>query len=82
MGWRLGNFAVRDGGGKLLFVAHHHSEDERSEITQPYERLPLRFHDGVSMHGHAVQMFAFIGRKPYCGKGLSDSDPRGAPSDH
>lgn len=62
-GWRSGNFAVNDAAGNLLFIAHHHSEDEIRQITSNYEKLELNSHSSLSMNGHRCQMFEFIGRK-------------------
>lgn len=63
LGWRPGNFPVRDASGKLSFVAHHHSEEELQEITRPYQVLYLGFHSSLSMNGNECKMFEFIGRK-------------------
>ncbi|MFN3650357.1 MAG: class I SAM-dependent methyltransferase [Armatimonadota bacterium] len=62
-GWRQGNFAVTDSSGRLLFVAHHHSDDEIEEIQAGYTALNLEFHGAVSMNGNACRMFRFIGRR-------------------
>ena len=64
LGWRTGNFPVRTPSGSLLFVAHHHSEEELKEITTPYESLHLTYHKSLSMNGNECRMFEFIGRKP------------------
>jgi len=62
-GWRTGNFAVPSKEGDTLFVAHHHSTEEITEIANPYERIFLNFHDSVSLNGHACRMFEFLGRR-------------------
>ena len=64
LGWRDGNFAVHDAAGRLLFVAHHHSEQEIAEITASYRQIRLRFHNSLSMNGNRCRMFEFIGKKP------------------
>lgn len=63
LGWRKGNFAVNDKAGHLLFVAHHHTDEEINEITSPYTKLELNFHKSLSMNGNECEMFEFIGRK-------------------
>ena len=63
MGWRPGNFAVDDQQGQLLFVAHHHSEEEVAAIARSYEQVLLEIHDLVSMNGNACRMFKFLGRR-------------------
>ena len=63
LGWRSGNFPVRTPSGSLLFVAHHHSEEELKQITVPYETLHLTYHMSLSMNGNACRMFEFTGRK-------------------
>jgi 2-polyprenyl-3-methyl-5-hydroxy-6-metoxy-1,4-benzoquinol methylase len=63
LGMRPGNFLV-ESDGKTLFVAHHHSDPEILEITEPYETLSLASHDSVSMNGNACRMFRFLGRRP------------------
>lgn len=62
-GWRAGNFPVSDASGKLLFVAHHHSDDELQEIAAPYEELYFGVHLSLSMNGNECKMFELIGRK-------------------
>jgi SAM-dependent methyltransferase len=62
LGWRTGNFPVRDQNGRLLFVAHHHLEDEINNLESGFERLRLRFYESFSMNGNACSMFEFIGR--------------------
>lgn len=64
LGWRTGNFPVRTPSGGILFIAHHHSEEELKQITAPYETLHLTYHKSLSMNGSACKMFEFIGRKP------------------
>ena len=63
MGWRWGNFAVSDAAGQPLFVAHHHTPDELSEIIAPYTRIDLNYHRSLSMNGNECRMFEFIGRR-------------------
>lgn len=64
LGWRKGNFAVRDRDGRLSFVAHHHTRPEVEELTAPYSVLTLDYHTSLSMNGNQCEMFEFIGRKP------------------
>ncbi len=64
LGWRPGNFAVEDGEGEILFVAHHHSPEELARIEAPYERRLLRFYDSLSLNGNRCSMVEYIGRKP------------------
>lgn len=59
-----GNFHVHDSAGNLLFVAHHHSEQELELITGEYHLVQLDRFEGISMNGNSVNMFEFIGRKP------------------
>ncbi len=61
--WRDGNFAVHDSEGNLLFIAHHHSDEEITEITSQYHQLELRFYNSRSMNGNPCRMFEFIGRR-------------------
>ncbi|HEX8163564.1 MAG TPA: class I SAM-dependent methyltransferase [Pyrinomonadaceae bacterium] len=63
LGWRTGNFAVNDKAGRLLFIAHHHSEQDLEEITSPYSQLELNFRKSLSMNGNECEMFEFIGRR-------------------
>jgi SAM-dependent methyltransferase len=63
LGWRYGNFAVNDASGHLLFVAHHHSEEELQEIMSPYSQRSLHFYKSLSMNGNECNMFEFIGQK-------------------
>ena len=74
LNWRPGNFAVRDTFGKIMFVAHHHTQDELRRIMAPYETLRLRIHEGLSMHGNPVEMLEFLGRKPTEKRLLPDAD--------
>ena len=62
-GWRSGNFAVPAKDGGLLFIAHHHSAEELSEIMNPYEKIFLNIHDSVSLNGNACRMFEFLGKR-------------------
>jgi hypothetical protein len=62
-GWRSGNFAVNDAQGKLLFVVHHHSQEELKHIAEPYAQLGLTNHLSRSMNGNECRMFRFLGRK-------------------
>jgi cyclopropane fatty-acyl-phospholipid synthase-like methyltransferase len=62
-GWRSGNFTVNDAQGKLLFVAHHHSQEELEHIAEPYVPLDLTSHLSRSMNGNECRMFRFFGRK-------------------
>jgi ubiquinone/menaquinone biosynthesis C-methylase UbiE len=63
VGCRYGNFDVKDRSGNLMFIAHHHSEEELAEIISPYEKQHLEFHKSISMNGNECIMFEFIGRK-------------------
>lgn len=63
LGWRAGNFAVNGQDGQLLFVAHHHSEEELELIASRYQKIFLDIHDSLSMNGNACRMFEFIGRR-------------------
>jgi cyclopropane fatty-acyl-phospholipid synthase-like methyltransferase len=62
-GWRAGNFSVPAIEGGTLFVAHHHTMEEMTEMTKPYEELFLNFHDSVSLNGHTCRMFEFLGKR-------------------
>ena len=62
-GWRTGNFVVPGKDGGLLFIAHHHSEEELSEIMKPYEKLFLNMHDSLSLNGNACRIFEFLGKR-------------------
>lgn len=62
-GWRTGNFAVPAKNGGLLFIAHHHSAEELSEIMNPYEKIFLNIHDSVSLNGNACRMFELLGKR-------------------
>ena len=62
-GWRPYNFAVNDKNGKLLFIAHHHPEDELNDIIRPYSKMSLHFQKSRSMNGNECNMFEFMGRK-------------------
>ena len=62
-GWRTGNFAVPAKDGGLLFIAHHHSGEDLSEIMSPYEKIFLNMHDSVSLNGNACRMFEFLGKR-------------------
>jgi hypothetical protein len=62
-GWRSGNFAVNDAQGKLMFVAHHHSQEELQQIAEPYVQLDLTSHLSQSMNGNECRMFRFLGQK-------------------
>ena len=62
-GWRTGNFEVCDKKGKVLFVAHHHTDEELKEIMCPYENVLFAEHRSLSMNGNPCRMFEFIGRK-------------------
>ncbi|MGH9543778.1 MAG: class I SAM-dependent methyltransferase [Terriglobales bacterium] len=62
-GWRTGNFAVPAKDGSLLFIAHHHSAEELSEIMNPYATIFLNIHDSVSLNGNACRMFEFLGKR-------------------
>lgn len=61
-GWRRGSFAVNDGSGGRLFVAHHHSDEELQEVLAPYDELALTFESTLSMSGNRCRMFKFLGR--------------------
>ena len=63
LGWRTGNFAVNDSEGQLVFIAHHHSEEDLEQIARPYEKVFYQVHESLSMNGNLVRMFEFIGRK-------------------
>jgi cyclopropane fatty-acyl-phospholipid synthase-like methyltransferase len=62
-GWRSGNFSVNDAQGELLFVAHHHSQEELEQMAEPYIQLDLSSHLSRSMNGNDCRMFRFLGRK-------------------
>jgi cyclopropane fatty-acyl-phospholipid synthase-like methyltransferase len=62
-GWRPGNFNVNDPSGKVLFVAHHHTQVELEQIMEPYTRLDLSCHISRSLNGNECRMFRFLGRK-------------------
>jgi SAM-dependent methyltransferase len=62
-GWRTGTFAVPGREGGTLFIAHHHSIEEITEITYPYQEIFLNFHDSVSLNGNACRMFEFLGKR-------------------
>jgi len=64
LGWRCGNFSVKTSTGELLFIAHHHSEEEVSAIVAPYQRVHFSIHESLSMNGNACRMFKFLGRRP------------------
>jgi hypothetical protein len=42
-GWRTGNFAVPGREGGMLFIAHHHSMEEITEITYPHPKSISKF---------------------------------------
>lgn len=63
LGWRHGNFSVKTSTGELLFIAHHHSEEEVAAIVSPYQRVHLSMHESLSMNGNACRMFEFLGRR-------------------
>jgi len=63
-GWRTGNFSVPGKEGGTLFVAHHHSMEELSEIMNPYEKIFLNIHDSLSLNGNVCRMFEFLGKRP------------------
>ena len=62
-GWRPGNFAVPGREGNALFIAHHHSMEEISEIMSPYQNVFLNIHDSLSLNGNVCRMFEFLGRR-------------------
>ena len=62
-GWRTGNFAVPGRDGGVLFIAHHHSIEEITEIANPYQKIFLNFHDSLSLNGNACRMFEFLGKR-------------------
>jgi SAM-dependent methyltransferase len=69
-GWRTGNFVVPAPDGLPLFIAHHHTPDDLSELSIPYETVLLKHHEGESMRGHVCTMFEFIGQLAApCGDG-------------
>ena len=63
LGWRNGNFAVNDTRGRLLFIAHHHPNEEVEEVVAPYQVVSLQSHESRSMNGNACSMFEFLGIK-------------------
>ena len=63
LGWRRGNFAVREPNGALQFIAHHHSEEELAELCANYRTEVFRPYTSVSMHGNKVRMFELLLRK-------------------
>ena len=62
LGWPYGNFTVRDRNDDLLFVAHHHSDEELERIIERFEVIARREFRSLSMNGNDVRMFEFIGR--------------------
>ena len=62
-GWRTGNFAVTVKEGGTVFVAHHHSIEEITEMAKNYEEIFLNFHDSISLNGNRCRMFEFLGRR-------------------
>jgi hypothetical protein len=36
--------------------------EEITEITYPYQKVFLNFHDSVSLNGNACRMFEFLGK--------------------
>ena len=62
-GWRPGNFAVPGKEGGMLFVAHHHSMEELSEIMNPFRKVFLNIHDSLSLNGNVCRMFEFLGKR-------------------
>jgi len=62
-GWRAGNFEVCDKKSEVLFIAHHHTDEELKEIMRPYENVFFAEHQSLSMNGNPCRMFEFIGRK-------------------
>ena len=64
LGWREGNFSVNTSTGKLLFIAHHHSEEEVGVLVAPYQPVHFSIHESLSMNGNACRMFEFLGRRP------------------
>lgn len=62
-GWRPGNFVVPAKGGGTLFVAHHHTIEEITEMAEPYEEIFLNFHDSISLNGNICRMFEFLGKR-------------------
>jgi SAM-dependent methyltransferase len=63
-GWRAGNIAVPGRDGSVMFIAHHHTMEEISEITNPYKRVFLNTHDSLSINGNVCRMFEFLGKRP------------------
>lgn len=63
LGWRTGNFEVKDSEGKRMFIAHHHSDEEVASIMTGYESLSYRSHESLSMNGNRCRMFEVLGRK-------------------
>lgn len=63
LGMRPGNFAVNDENGELLFIAHHHSEEDLEIIRRGYEQVFYLVYESLSMHGNTCTMFEYIGRK-------------------
>jgi cyclopropane fatty-acyl-phospholipid synthase-like methyltransferase len=63
LGWRPGNFAVKDKNGQPLFIAHHHCQEEVEIISRPYETILFDIHESLSLNGNTCTMFEFLGRK-------------------
>lgn len=63
LGWRTGNFEVKDSKGNHMFIAHHHSDVEVASIMAGYESLRYRSHESLSMNGNRCRMFEVLGRK-------------------
>ncbi|MBI2818227.1 MAG: methyltransferase domain-containing protein [Acidobacteria bacterium] len=63
LGMRPGNFAVHDEDGDILFIAHHHSEEELELIRRGYDQVFYLVHESLSLHGNTCTMFEYIGRK-------------------
>jgi cyclopropane fatty-acyl-phospholipid synthase-like methyltransferase len=63
LGMRPGNFPVHDENGDLLFIAHHHSQDDLNIIREGYDEVFYLVHESLSLHGNTCSMFEYIGQK-------------------
>lgn len=62
-GCRRGTFHVNTPSGELLFLAHHHTEEEIVCMTRRFVPLSFRRFESLSMNGNPVMLFELLGRR-------------------
>lgn len=62
-GWRRGTFRVDTASSELLFLAHHHTEEEIACMTRRFVPLSFRRFESLSMNGNPATLFELLGRR-------------------